>query len=154
MTIEPVKQVNNRGQWMAGYSGNPEGRPKNPQTLTNAVRKYLEGTHKKTKRSRKEVFIETVVNMALEGYFPAIRLIWSYADGLPIQRQEIVEAEETKEDKFMSHRPPEERRIYRAEMDKGLFAGFEKATKVIYGHKMTKEEFKEFVDINYPEKKY
>jgi len=137
--LTPVKQVNNSGQWQPGRSGNPDGRPKKGQTLTNALRNCLEVYDKRSKKTKKEMFIETIVKLALEGNIAAIKLIWSYADGLPIQRQEVIEKsgeeEKEEEDSCLKRFSPDDRKLIKEYMNKGMADGFVKATLLIYGRK-------------------
>lgn len=76
-----------------GETGNPNGRPKGSISLAELVKKELELVPKGEKKSFAELLIAKVMDMALKGNFQAIKLIWSYVDGLP--RQTIETNEET-----------------------------------------------------------
>lgn len=75
--------------WKKGQSGNPNGRPKKGQTLTDLANEYLNGTEPGEKVTRKEQFVRSVAVMAKKGDMAAIRLIWNYIDGMPVQKTEI-----------------------------------------------------------------
>ena len=69
--------------WVKGVSGNPNGRPKKGQTLTELAQEYLRGDYKGTEITRKQLFIERVYNLAIGGDSTCIKLLWGYCDGLP-----------------------------------------------------------------------
>ena len=92
---EPEKQAINRGQWKDGMSGNPNGRPKKGMTLTEVLKEFLDVRDKGNKKTRKELLVQKIIKLALEGNIPAIRFVWAYIDGLPLQRQEIIEIDDT-----------------------------------------------------------
>lgn len=95
---KPEKQVINRGQWRDGMSGNPNGRPKKGTTLTEVLKELLDVRDKSNHKTRKELIVETIIKLALEGNIPAIRFVWAYIDGLPLQRQEIIEVADTEQE--------------------------------------------------------
>jgi ribosomal protein L17 len=69
-----------------GQSGNPGGRPKRGETMTDLLREKLE-THKTTrdKKTRKEKILEQVITLAEAGDLPAIKYIFDRMDGKPIE---------------------------------------------------------------------
>lgn len=74
--------------WQKGESGNPNGRPRRGKTLTDILKKHarkrdveIEGEDKKM--SRKEALARALWDMALRGYFPAIKYIYDRIDGKP-----------------------------------------------------------------------
>ncbi len=62
-------------RFKAGQSGNPKGRPKKGQTLTDIIREKVD----------KVKFAESVLNKAYEGDVTAQKLVLSYLDGNPVQ---------------------------------------------------------------------
>lgn len=65
---------------------NPNGRPKKGMTLTDAMRDYLEQKNENTGRIRKDEFVQKVAKLAYEGDPTALKLIWNYIDGMPVQK--------------------------------------------------------------------
>lgn len=91
--IPPDKQANNRtpnGQFIAGSSGNPKGRPCKEQSLAFLMAELLNYTQDGESKSNKEKFIEKVYEMAINGDHTAIKLVWNYIDGMPLNRSEIT----------------------------------------------------------------
>ena len=58
-----------------GQSGNPKGRPKKGETLTDALREIAD----------KEELARVLYNMAIEGDFAAIKYIYDRVDGRPTE---------------------------------------------------------------------
>ncbi len=58
-----------------GTSGNPAGRPKKGQTITDLLRQKLD----------RERFADALLNLAYSADLAAIKLVLNYVDGLPIQ---------------------------------------------------------------------
>lgn len=85
MNISPSPNT----RFQTGQSGNPEGRPKGSLSLVDIIRKKLEEASGNGDKTNAELLSENLVNMALKGNFSALRLIWSYVDGLPRQRIEM-----------------------------------------------------------------
>jgi len=69
---------------------NRDGRPKKGITITDIMQEYLKGDYavgeKKIKRI--QLFVAKAFNMAMKGDVGAIRLIWNYVDGMPVQKLE------------------------------------------------------------------
>jgi len=81
------------GRFKEGSVPNPNGRPKKGQTITDAVREMLEEVKiirdkdgKEKEIIPKKVFAERLIKMALDGDMQALKLIWNYLDGMPLQR--------------------------------------------------------------------
>ncbi len=62
-----------RTSWKPGQSGNPSGRPRLGNSITELIRQNLD----------KQRFVEALLNLAYSGDLPAIRLVMQYHDGLP-----------------------------------------------------------------------
>ena len=92
----PDKQVKNTEgiepyKWKPGQSGNPSGRPPLGTSLTELMRKFLEEIPPGQTLSYRDAFIRKVYKLAMEeGSESAIRLIWNYIDGMPVQRADIT----------------------------------------------------------------
>jgi hypothetical protein len=72
------------GRWASGHSGNPRGSPKRPKCLTRELERIL--ARRVNGRPIRVAVANKVIKMALEGDVSALRLLWSYVDGLPLQR--------------------------------------------------------------------
>ena len=75
-----------------GVSGNPNGRPKLGFALTDIAREILD-EELPTGKTRKEVLMRKVADLAYDGNEAMIKLMWNYVDGMPTQRQEITGAD-------------------------------------------------------------
>jgi len=77
----PLPPVETR--WKKGVSGNPRGRPKKRETLTDLVRQILRKVCR-TDRERRtwgELFVHGLLHSALKGNATASKLIWDRHDG-------------------------------------------------------------------------
>ena len=70
---------NPKNQWTPGQSGNPNGRPKKGETLTDILKARLP----------KEEFIEREIALAMEGDPAARKQIWERLDGKVKEQVEI-----------------------------------------------------------------
>lgn len=64
--------------WQKGESGNPHGRPKKGESLTDALRA----------KADKEALADKLLALAKEGNFMALRYVYDRVDGLPKQTVE------------------------------------------------------------------
>jgi len=64
---------------------NPNGRPPKEQSLTDLMRAFLQNVPEGQKKTYKEIYIQKVYQMAVNGDQAAIKLIWNYIDGMPTQ---------------------------------------------------------------------
>ena len=70
-------------------SGNPAGRPKNSVTLAETARTFMAGHDENRKKARRIAFVEKLYELAMaDDSVAAARLLWSYVDGLPVQKTE------------------------------------------------------------------
>lgn len=72
-----------------GVSGNPHGRPKKGMTLTDIAKEILEEQLPDGK-TRKELLMRKVAQLAYDGNETMIKMIWNYVDGMPTQRTELT----------------------------------------------------------------
>jgi hypothetical protein len=72
-----------------GEIANPAGRPKKGETITDIAKQFLDNIPPGQKKTNKEMFFEKVYSMALAGDISALKLIWNYTDGMPIQKGEV-----------------------------------------------------------------
>lgn len=68
---------------------NPNGRPKNEESMTNVMRQFLDEKIEGAEVTRREALVRKIVDMAYKGDTTAIKLIWNYSDGLPKASTEI-----------------------------------------------------------------
>ncbi len=85
-STDPVKQVNNRdyqGRFPPGVSGNPNGRPLKGHSITDTIRRMMD-----SRPEIKDALATKALEMALGGDLPALRVIWTYLEGVPGFRRE------------------------------------------------------------------
>nr|BDD44980.1 hypothetical protein 2 [Spirochaetaceae bacterium] len=76
------------GRFIPGSSGNPKGRPKKGQALTEILEKHAKKRDVEWKGkniSRKEALAQKLWSLALSGDVAAIKYIYDRVDGRPIQ---------------------------------------------------------------------
>ncbi len=81
-------------RWNTGQSGNPHGRPKKGQTLTEQFERLLEETGEDGQPNKRR-FAEAVFDLAVGGNAAAASLILSYVDGKPAQQVDLTSNGET-----------------------------------------------------------
>jgi hypothetical protein len=69
------------GHYLPGQSGNPYGRPRKGQTITDAIREAMDND-----LDVKGAVVAKIINMAREGDIGAIKLLMSYLEGAPMQK--------------------------------------------------------------------
>ena len=72
--------------WKPGQSGNPNGRPKRNNTISEEMRKILR--RRVNGKTHRRLIAEKLVEMAVAGELAAIKLLMNYIDGKPVQRVE------------------------------------------------------------------
>ena len=77
-----------KGHFKKGSVGNPNGRPPKGETITELVKEYLnKQAPTKDKLTYKDLFVKKVLEKAYKGDMQAIKLLWNYIDGMPLQKQ-------------------------------------------------------------------
>lgn len=81
---------NEKGQFVKGSTGkdapNPNGRPKKGETMTDALREFMEQPYStRSKKSNKQMLIEKMLGMALSDDAAAAKYIFDRLDGKPHQ---------------------------------------------------------------------
>ena len=88
-----------------GKSGNPQGRPKKGETLTDLLREKIEAPKTaKEKLTRKEKIIEKLIELAETGDLSALKYLFDRIDGRPKESIELTDgAIDTRLREIMSH---------------------------------------------------
>ena len=83
---DTVKQRNNSGlkPWQPGQSGNPNGRPKNPDSISACIRKILEETDSEGV-TKAQLIAKKLLALALDGDRQAMDMVLDRMEGRPIQ---------------------------------------------------------------------
>ena len=75
-----------------GRSGNPQGRPKKGETLTDLLREKIEAPKTaKAKQTRKELIIEKLIALAEAGDLSALKYLFDRLDGRPTETVEMTD---------------------------------------------------------------
>jgi hypothetical protein len=87
---EIIKEIirDEQGRFAKGFSGNPDGRPPEGESLTAIISEYLAEKDEEYDIERKRVFAIKLYEKIKSGDVSAMRLLMSYTDGLPTQRFE------------------------------------------------------------------
>jgi len=88
-----------------GKSGNPKGRPKKGETLTDLLREKIETPKTvREKLTRKEKIIEKLIALAEGGDLSALKYLFDRIDGRPKESIELTDgAIDTRLREIMSH---------------------------------------------------
>jgi hypothetical protein len=87
---EAEKQVDNK---LVGFAAHPEninrnGRPPKGHSITETIRAMMD-----EKPEIKKALGAKILQMAVEGDITAIKTLWNYIDGMPVQKQELTGAD-------------------------------------------------------------
>ena len=108
--------------WVPGVSGNPKGRPKSGEALTDLLREYgdiKDVTSGKRKIARKKALADILWRKALDGNLGIAEYIFDRLDGKPTVRQEVEHGGSID---FYADLTPEERKERIAELGKKFAA--------------------------------
>lgn len=64
---------------------NRAGRPLKENTLTDLMTDYLESIEKHSSKAKKQLLTETLIDRAIQGNIRAIRIVFDYVIGKPVQ---------------------------------------------------------------------
>jgi hypothetical protein len=78
---------NEKGQFIEGVSGNPNGRPKGSGiSITTEIKRKLEEVPEGQKSTYLELLINRILKQAIQdGDTQMIKQVWAYIDGMPVQ---------------------------------------------------------------------
>jgi hypothetical protein len=74
--------------------GNRKGRPKGDQTCAHVIRDFLSAKDPKTKKTRREMLVETIYTQANMGDEKSQKLLVQYDAGMPMQMTISAEADD------------------------------------------------------------
>ena len=92
-------------KFQKGQSGNPKGRPKKGETMTDLLRKKLDiPKTSREKLTRKEKIIEKLLILAEAGDLSALKYVFDRIDGKPMTSIELTDGTvDAKLREIMSH---------------------------------------------------
>ena len=85
----PLPPVENR--WKKGTSGNPRGRPKKQDCLTELLREEIKKIcpADREKRTWKQLIVRATLQLAMKGNATALKEVWERLDGKVIQTEKL-----------------------------------------------------------------
>jgi hypothetical protein len=86
-------------RWKKGTSGNPRGRPKKQDCLTNLLREEIQKTcpADREKRTWKELVVRATLQLAMKGNATALKEVWERMDGKVLQTERLQFGEDGKQ---------------------------------------------------------
>jgi hypothetical protein len=85
MDDKPVVRRPGNPNWKPGISGNPAGRPKKGETMTDALRAKID----------KDEIADVLISMARAGNVSAVKYVYDRIDGMPRQHVEMSNDKDT-----------------------------------------------------------
>lgn len=85
----PLPPVENR--WKRGKSGNPRGRPKKQDCLTQLLREEIKKIcpADREKRTWKQLIVFATLQLAMKGNATALKEVWERIDGKVLQNEKL-----------------------------------------------------------------
>jgi Family of unknown function (DUF5681) len=85
----PLPPVEKR--WKKGTSGNPRGRPKKQDCLTNLLRDEIQKIcpADREKRTWKQLIVRATLQLAMKGNATALKEVWERLDGKVLQTEKV-----------------------------------------------------------------
>lgn len=94
-----MREGNNHGRplppterrWKKGVSGNPQGRPKKQDSLTNLLKEEIAKIcpADREKRTWKELIVRATLQLAMKGNATALKEVWERLDGKTLQTEKL-----------------------------------------------------------------
>ena len=81
------------GTWQPGQSGNPNGRPRRGQALTDVLREHMDASAEGDTVPRKQRLAEKLYELAMAGNVSAVEYIANRLDGKPTQAIALVDGQ-------------------------------------------------------------
>ena len=109
----PLPPVETR--WKKGTSGNPRGRPKKQDCLTQLLREEIQRIcpADRERRTWKELIIRATLQLAMKGNATALKEVWERLDGKVLQTEKLqlggVDGKQVTLEVVYSDRPSESR---------------------------------------------
>jgi hypothetical protein len=78
-------------RWKKGVSGNPNGRPKKQDSLTNLLREEIAKICPADRENRtwKELVVRATLQLAMKGNATALKEVWERLDGKTLQTERL-----------------------------------------------------------------
>jgi len=85
----PLPPVEHR--WKKGVSGNPRGRPKKQDSLTNLLREEIAKIcpADQEKRTWRQLIVRATLQLAMKGNATALKEVWERLDGKTLQTEKV-----------------------------------------------------------------
>ena len=94
-----MREANNHGRplppperrWKKGVSGNPQGRPKKQDSLTNLLKEEIGKIcpADREKRTWKQLIVRATLQLAMKGNATALKEVWERLDGKTLQTERL-----------------------------------------------------------------
>lgn len=85
LPLDEKQEKSKPHRWQPGESGNPKGRPKKGYSISEMMKELLESDPEK-----KRALVEAILAKAMTGDVAAMKAIWNYMDGMPLQATDVT----------------------------------------------------------------